>query len=134
VSWTFVQATGQLFGPSGALAATGYAGNGLDKDNPAAQFVVDHGPLPVGSYTIEAPVDNTPLGPWALPLTPDADDTLEGRGGFFIHDDSLSHPGDASEGCIVLPGVAIRKQIWASGDHRLTVVEGPTVDSADDGA
>jgi hypothetical protein len=122
VSWTFVQRTGQLFGPSGTLAAVGYAGNGEDKDDPDDQFVRDHGPLPVGGYTIGTPVDDTHLGPCAMPLTPDATDVLDGRGGFRIHDDSVSHPGLASDGCVVLIGVAIRKQMWASGDHRLQVV------------
>jgi hypothetical protein len=43
-----------------------------------------------------------------------------GRDGFMIHGDSAKHPGEASDGCIIvdLPG---RKAIAASGDHSLTV-------------
>lgn len=120
--WVFVQSAGVVYGPSGAIAFSGYSGNGADKDNPEAQFVKEHGPIPVGGYTIGAPIDGTSLGPCALPLTPDPTNVMQGRDGFFIHDDSLSHPGQASDGCLVTVGVSTRKTIWASPDHRLVVV------------
>jgi hypothetical protein len=33
-------------------------------------------------------------------LTPDPANDMCGRGGFLIHGDSISHPGDASDWCI----------------------------------
>jgi len=122
MTWVFVQRTGKLYGPSGTLAAIGYAGNGVDKDNPDAQFIMDHGPLPVGGYAIGAPVDGTRLGPCALPLTPDADNDMGGRSDFWIHDDSIAHPGDASDGCLVVIGESIRRTIAASPVQHLEVV------------
>jgi hypothetical protein len=122
MAWIFAQRSGHLFAPSGALFTRAYAGNGTDKDNPDAQFVKDHGPLPVGGYTMLTPLDGTRLGPCAIPLQPDATNAMGGRGDFFIHDDSVLHAGDASDGCIVTVGVGTRKTIWASPDHRLQVV------------
>ena len=45
-----------------------------------------------------------------------------GRTAFLIHGDSIKHPGDASEGCIIL-GPHIRTRIAASGDTVLNVIE-----------
>jgi Protein of unknown function (DUF2778) len=122
MSWKYQQSTGYLWDAAGELRSVGYAGNGSDKNDPADQFVTDHGPLPVGAYTMLAPIQGTPLGPYAIPLLPDPTNVMGGRGDFFIHDDSISHPGDASDGCLVLIGEAIRQTIWDSGDHRLDVV------------
>jgi hypothetical protein len=40
----------------------------------------------------------------------------------LIHGDSINHPGDASEGCVVLSR-AVRQTIAASGDTDLEVVQ-----------
>jgi hypothetical protein len=47
---------------------------------------------------------------------------MEGRSGFWWHDDSVAHPGSASDGCLVTIGSATRRQVWASPVHRLEVV------------
>ena len=60
-------------------------------------------------------------GPYVLPLTPDPENLMYGRDGFLIHGDSITNPGSASEGCIILPRSA-RTMIAASGDNRLEVV------------
>lgn len=119
--WTYQQSTGRLC-YEGKLVTVGYAGRGLGKNNPAAQEMHGIGPLPVGKYRIGVPVDGTHLGPYALPLTPDPSNEMFGRGDFYIHDDSIAHPGEASEGCIVTIGVATRRTIWHSDDHDLTVL------------
>ena len=120
MAWRYVQRTGWLYGPDGHLLARGYAGKGIGKDNPALEDVADVGPLPAGEYLIGAPEDSEKLGPVALPLIP-----VEAikRAGFFVHGDSLIHPGEASEGCIVLPAV-VRQAMAQSKDKLLTVEHG----------
>lgn len=54
-------------------------------------------------------------------LTPMAHTYTYGRSGFMIHGDSLAHPGQASDGCIVLDQ-QYRSMIWLSGDHVIEVV------------
>jgi hypothetical protein len=123
--WTYKQSTGEM-AHNGTPVATGYSGgyNGQTKYKNAPQFedVPDLGPLPRGSYTIGPPQNNPKLGPFAMPLTPAPTNEMFGRSAFFIHGDSLISPGNASEGCIIMPR-AVREQIHASGDNQLTVVE-----------
>jgi hypothetical protein len=44
-----------------------------------------------------------------------------GRSEFLCHGDSIEHPGDASEGCIIQLR-DVRRQMWESPDHTLEVV------------
>ena len=37
------------------------------------------------------------------------------------HGDSAQHPGQASDGCIILP-LGARQRIWTSQDHMIEVV------------
>ena len=125
--WTFEQRTGNVRDPSGKLLAiTGYSGgncgkNPEGKNNPDMQGVKGIGPLPRGIYTMQTPVDHTHLGPFAIPLLPDASNDMLGRGGFYIHGDTVPS-GNASEGCIIVPRW-VRNAMWASGEQ-LQVVEG----------
>jgi len=119
--WKYAQRTGQVTDPDSMKAGCGYAGREDGRNNPQMQALKDIGPLPVGTYHIQAPVDTTTHGPYVLWLLPDPDNQMFGRGGFGIHGDSIEHPGLASEGCIVLPRVT-RERIWDSGDHLLEVV------------
>jgi hypothetical protein len=82
------------------------------------------GPLPAGRYMIGLPIaDGGHLGPYVMELTPMPDNNMKGRSGFYIHGDSLSHPGYASEGCIVpAGGRATREAIGTSYDHILEVL------------
>jgi hypothetical protein len=119
----YKQSTGEWF-HDGVLAGAGYSGNGADKNVPADQDVKDHGPIPENLYTIGEAFTYPRLGPLVMSLTPDADEQMHGRDGFFLHGDSIEHPGDGSEGCIVMPNDA-RVQIaaWvAAGDNRLQVI------------
>ena len=106
---------------------TGYAGRDTPqvrgKNNPEAQNVADVGPLPQGLYLIGAAYHDPRLGPLAMRLLPERQNEMYGRSGFFIHADSISHPGEASEGCIVLPN-QLRSLIAESDDRNLQVVSG----------
>jgi hypothetical protein len=135
MSWKFVISTGQLT-LAGMPVAAGYSGRGTGKDNPALCSAKmgtlgpgNFGPLPAGKYTIGAPEDDPKLGPIAMRLTPDPSNDMHGRAGFFIHADSIAHPGEASEGCIIPThgaagetGRQIRMMISTSSDRELEVV------------
>jgi type VI secretion system (T6SS) effector TldE1-like protein len=127
--WTYEQSGGRLLHDA-QLVATGYAGGNIPpnfdataKNNPAREREHYFGPLPQGLYTIGPAHTEPQLGPVAMRLTPDHATVMYGRAGFFIHADSVSHPGKASEGCIVMPGSA-RAVLAASNDRQLTVVAG----------
>jgi hypothetical protein len=123
--WTWDQSAGVL-SRDGKVVSTGYSGKGRGKNNPAMQGVVGTGPIPAGRWKIVGKYDSQRVGPYALTLHADdgkLDDTHAGtgRGAFRIHGDSVSRPGDASNGCIILPR-KIRELIWTSGDRDLEVV------------
>ena len=120
--WIYEQLTGRLLKQGNGLMATGYSGAGEGKNNPTEETVQNYGPIPEGFYDIQQPIDSPAHGPYALPLFPDAGNTMFGRSGFLIHGDSIERPGQASEGCIIMPRFA-RERIWESGDHRLQVVK-----------
>lgn len=117
----YSQSTGKLCRNCEYLA-TGYSGKGEGKNNPAYQQVPDVGPIPQGNWKIVSlTIPNTPHGPYVLRLEPAPGTKLFGRDGFLIHGDSIQHPGEASEGCIIMPR-AIRETLWQSGDKDLLVV------------
>jgi len=118
MEWEYSQSTGILkFNLS--KVATGYAGHGNAKNNPAMEHVKNLGPIPRGEYKIQAPRASSRTGPYVLPLVPVGHNAL-GRTHFQIHGDSRSNPGMASNGCIVMPR-AIREKIWNSGIRKLKV-------------
>jgi hypothetical protein len=122
--WVYEQNTGKLISPDNELVATGYAGGNEGKNhegvnNHDMQGVKFVGPLPCGIYTFGEPVEHSHLGPFAIPLIPDPDNEMFGRGGFFCHGDTIPS-GNASEGCIIM-GRSVREAMWASADHTLSV-------------
>lgn len=125
--WRWDQSAGVLT-RDGKHVSNGYSGKGRGKNNPALQAVPGVGPIPAGRWKITGRYDSGRVGPFALRLEAvDAafgDDTHAGtgRGAFRIHGDSVRSPGEASNGCIILPRV-IRELIWNSGDRDLEVVE-----------
>lgn len=123
--WVYEQTSGKMFDPLGVLVSTGYSGTPEGKNNTLMQAVHNVGPIPLGSYTIEEPVDSKVHGPYALPLAPDSMNEMFGRSGFLCHGDSLVAPGSASEGCIIQPR-STREAMWNSGDRHLQVVENVT--------
>lgn len=123
--WTYEQSTGRL-SHDGTIVGTGYSGAGDGKNNPSMQNVVGVGPIPCGLYVIGEPFNSTDHGPFAMHLYPDAENEMFGREGFLMHGDSIQHPGNASEGCIIMPR-EVRTQVWDSGDRALTVISGNMV-------
>jgi len=127
-SLVYAQATGNLFIKSNGrydLLATGYSGSEAEggKNDPSKQCEKDVGPIPRGSYKIGPPGPGP--SPFSLPLTPDPSNEMCGRSGFYIHGDSISHPGNASTGCIIL-NKASREDIVRTGIATLIVVERAT--------
>lgn len=117
----YEQARGRWTTPEG-IVGMGYSGNGIWKNNPDCQSVEGHGPLPRGSYTIGPAHSDLKLGPCVMALTPDATNTMFGRSAFFVHGDDIAHPGDGSDGCIVMPPEFRENMIATSSDRRLQVV------------
>ena len=120
--WYFSQRTG-IIKHNDEEITQGYAGNGLGKNNPDMQNVHNVGPLPRGLYRIQKPIQqDIKVGHYAIPLAPSMDNQMFGRSAFMWHGDSMAHPGEASEGCIV-SSLSARIDAWESGDHDLTVTE-----------
>lgn len=123
--WIYDQRTGE-FGASetGAFFVPichGYSGFGGGKNNPEMQNVRDVGPIPEGVYTIGPAFADPEKGPVVMALTPDVDNEMFGRAGFLIHGDSIEHPGEASQGCIILDKLS-REQVAESTDRTLKVI------------
>lgn len=124
--WTFKQKSGELL-HNGGHVAFGYAGgncgkNPEGKNSPEHQSVSKVGPLPQGDYTFGAPVLQSHLGPFAIPLVPSPSNEMFGRSDFYCHGDTTPS-GNASEGCIIMPR-AVRNAMAASPDQELEVVSG----------
>ena len=121
---TYEIATGYLITADGTkLEPPGYSGNGDFKNVPDAQDIKDHGPIPEGFYTLSELIEDDPkTGPYSIVLAPDEMNSMFGRSSFRIHGDSLSDPGNASDGCIV-QARPIRVRVWTSQDHRLRVID-----------
>lgn len=126
MGWKWDQSAGELWW-DGVHVSRGYSGKARGKNNPALQGLQGVGPIPRGKWKIVEVYDSKRVGPYALKLFA-VDGTLDdthagtGRGAFRIHGDSVRAPGDASNGCIILPRF-IREKIWKSGDRDLEVVE-----------
>lgn len=119
-NWLYRQASGEL-SLDGAVhvgVGYGYSGHGDGKNNPDLQRVPNVGPIPAGSYTIGTAYTHPQKGPLVMRLTPHSD--TFGRSGFLIHGDSIAHPGEASEGCIILSH-SIRQQVSESACRELIV-------------
>ena len=119
--WTYSQSTGAWHGVSGTVIAYGYSGCGDCKNRPDCQQEKNKGPIPRGKWKIIALFDSPTHGPYCLRLSPlNGTDTLGGDG-FLIHGDSVKFPGEASQGCIILPR-RIRQYIWESQDIDVEVI------------
>ncbi|WP_342753722.1 tlde1 domain-containing protein [Pantoea sp. MBD-2R] len=97
-----------------------YSGRPGYKDDSANECVKSKGPIPRGQYTIGDPFYHPKIRAWTMRLTPATSNHMCGRDGFMIHGESSKHPGEASDGCIIL-GLPGRKAIAASGNRSLTV-------------
>ena len=120
MSWQYNQRTGRLT-RNGHDAGVGYSGQAAGRNNPSLEKFRNIGPIPRGHYRIGPQYSHPSKGPITMTLTP-VGHTANGRTNFLIHGDSINHPGDASEGCIVLSRT-IRLTIAVSGDKDLEVVQ-----------
>jgi hypothetical protein len=124
MNWRFVIKTGTLFNPAGVKVWTGYAGgncgkNPEGKNNPAMVNVRSIGPLPPGWYTFGELVLQSHLGPYAIPLIPDASNEMFGRSDFYCHGDTTPS-GNASEGCVIMPRF-VRETMYTGAIRRIQV-------------
>lgn len=126
----YYQSSGELFAkgsPVVAPIAKGYSGAGEHRNKPASQCIGDLGPIPVGVYYIGSLADLTlPDGkviPAAMKLTPAKENEMCKRKGFLMHGESISYPGWASAGCIILTKDE-RTRISKAGFSTLEVVRG----------
>jgi Protein of unknown function (DUF2778) len=117
--WQYRQSTGDL-SRDGRSVGGGYSGHGVGKDNPTMEGERNVGPIPRGMYRIGVQFHHPTKGPVTMGLNP-VGHTALGRSAFLIHGDSIQHPGEASEGCIVLSR-ALRQAVADSGDTELEVV------------
>jgi hypothetical protein len=121
MSWTWSESAGTMSDANGDVVGIGYSGSGFDKNNPSAAGMSGLGPIPCGSWSMDGIENNGPTGPFTIILNPEPGTDTLGRSEFRIHGDSISDPGNASHGCIILPR-PVREQIWNSSDHDLIVV------------
>jgi hypothetical protein len=119
MAWVYHQRSGRLL-HGGKYMGYGYSGKDAGKDNPVYVTNKGIGPIPAGRYKIGKPFIHHKAGPGTMRLTPEPGTNTFGRDGFLIHGDSKTHPGRASEGCIIL-GILFRQSIWKSGDDELEV-------------
>jgi Protein of unknown function (DUF2778) len=117
--WQYRQSNGDSSRDGHSIGA-GYSGRGAGKFNPAMEGERNVGPIPRGMYRIGGQFDHPTKGSVTMGLTPVGHAAL-GRTEFLIHGDSREHPGEASEGCIVL-GRVLRQVVADSGDIELEVV------------
>lgn len=126
LSFLYAQISGSFFF-DGKLIALAYSGNNQGLNNPLWQAVKNHGPLPVGKYTI-IPAARPHLGPIVFSLLPDPENAMFSRSAFFIHWDNAQHDYAASDGCIIFRDMPtfqfIQKQV-AAGNDKLEVVAMP---------
>ena|ERR1019366_8332401 len=133
MTWTYQVSTGQIRNTAGEQVGVGYAGGDEGRcpegiNNCDMQDVHDKGPLPYGpkadgsfnEYTRGVAVEGSPLGHFAIPLIPDFDNIMYGRGDFFCHGDTVK-PQCASKGCTIwVP--SLRHEWYDSDDDKLRVI------------
>lgn len=124
MTWYYNQRTGQLRAPDGQVyTQRGYSGAPGFINNPEAEHLPFQGPIPRGRYRTGAVEDRANTGAFSIRLLPEGHDAL-GRTRFWLHGDSTRHPGQASEGCPILPRL-YREAIINSGDTLFEVVDEP---------
>lgn len=118
--WIYRQSTGDL-SYKGQVVDRGYSGAAIARNNPSLERLPAVGPIPRGTYRVGPPHDSRKTGPYTLDLTPIKGTNTYGRTAFKMHSDSITHPGNASEGCIVMH-VHTRQRVWGSNDWELEMI------------
>lgn len=119
----YSQTTGVLSWPQadGVILGLGFAGNGGCMNNPEAQCIVGHGPLPQGHYKLTRMADDPHMGPDVIYLEPFINNEMFGRSAFRIHGANAHDPAASSDGCIVLSHEE-RRAVWNTNDRTLEVI------------
>ena len=121
MSWTYEIPSGRLLDPTGTLVGKGYSGQPPRTNDATAVGIRNVGPIPPGLWqAVEMIPETRAHGPFAIRLEPYAETDTLGRSGFMMHGDSSSHPGYASDGCIIMARL-VREEFWASQDHDILV-------------
>ncbi len=120
MTWTYIITNKNFLRDGVYQFSARYTGAPGYKDQARYQCLKNKGPLPSGTYRIGSPYLSSGTGPSTLPLLPEPDNNMCGREAFLIHGDSLTSPGSASKGCIVIAR-SYRERIWQSGDRWLVV-------------
>ncbi|GAA3586081.1 hypothetical protein GCM10023078_12330 [Gibbsiella greigii] len=118
MSWEYNQSTGVLT-HNRAFFSKGYSGVGAGENNPAMERERSTGPIPKGHYRIAGSHDTVTRV--TIILQPILGTNTFGRDSFRIHGGKKSGAHTASQGCIIIDGVARRQQIINSGDTMLVV-------------
>lgn len=115
--WIFQQSTGRL-SHNQQFIEQGYSGFPPHVNRPDSQHRVNLGPIPVGEYRLGGVTSSR--GPLTIVLQPSPHNIMFGRHSFRIHGDSMTKPGYASQGCIIL--TAQTRQLMANSADRLVRV------------
>ncbi|WP_241608550.1 tlde1 domain-containing protein [Rosenbergiella epipactidis] len=117
--WIYQQSTGRLH-HNQQFIEQGYSGFPPHVNRADSQHIPNSGPIPIGDYRIGKVT--TSRGPLTLVLHPAPNTIMFGRHSFRIHGDSLTKPGYASQGCIIL-SARTRQLIANSADRLLRVIK-----------
>ena len=120
--WTYDQSSGQVFF-QGKLYTQAYSGRDAGKNNPALQDKVALGPIPRGIWRMGNPYKSEAVGRYCIPLIPMEGTVTFNRTAFLIHGDSVSHPGKASKGCIIVSPLSRRQTMYTQGNRLVRVIE-----------
>lgn len=112
------QASGMFTFTDGATCAC-YSGHGSGLNNPLAEAVPGHGPIPKGTWKLTGVQDSEHTGPFSIVLEPDGFDPY-GRSAFRVHGDNSKGDRSASHGCIIMDR-GHRTKLWSSGTHYIQV-------------
>lgn len=104
--FVYHQSSGELIGADGKLLARGYSGQPPHTNVTEDEALHDRGPIPRGDWRVGRAVDSAQLGPVAVHLEPMPSTQTFGREGFYVHGDSVTAPGFASHGCIIVARAA----------------------------
>lgn len=122
----YQQSTG-IFWLDGKIAARGYSGKGIGKNNHAMQSVVSVGPIPIGLWLLDkdggdkvTPGYESPTR-YSIKLEPEEGTETFGRSAFFIHGDNSS--STASRGCPIVNRPFRRRVIDNSVITHLLVIQ-----------
>ncbi|WP_083438172.1 tlde1 domain-containing protein [Caldimonas brevitalea] len=117
--WQYEVTSKKLYHNNALVFSGGYAGRGEHKNRPTSEHIENWGPIPRGKWRIGGYTNNK--GPLTITLTPGPGTHTYGRTAFRIHGESVSDPGNASQGCIIV-GYNARLAMVNSGDRDLEVV------------